>query len=326
MDTETLDYFIVAAEAESLSQACEHLKISQSALSYKIRTLEDELQVELFKRTGRRLRLSPVGKIFLEDARKIVSATFNAKVRFARAMQGAVGELRVGFETIASRNRIVSASLLQFREKAPDVTVLLVPATVDGIRAALLGGEIDVAFVQIFESDPDLSAITYQQIDWLLALSRTHRLALAPSICLADLRDEPFIWRPRSVSPIVYDRMLAACIAKGLVPNIVQEAYNEDMMVNLVSVGMGVSFLVETTEEQFSSAPVAFRKVEDFSMPINLSAVWRRDNPSAALRQFLEMFVSLNDAQLAHSIKGRGGRTSTAASTVQAFSSSTGML
>jgi DNA-binding transcriptional LysR family regulator len=297
MDIETLQHFVIVAETENLSRASEHLRVSQSALSYKIRTLEEELQVELFSRTGRRLRLSAVGKIFLEDARKVVSAASNAEARFVRAIQGAIGELRVGFETIASRNRTVSASLLKFREMVPEVTVLLFPATVDGVRASILQGDIDVGFLQIFESDADLSAITYQRIDWLLAVPRTHPLAHAPSICLSDLRDEPFIWRPRSVSPIVYDRMLAACIAGGLVPNIVQEAYNEDMMVNLVSVGMGVSFLVETTQEQFSNALVVFRKVEDFSMPINLCAVWRRDNLSAALSRFREIFEHLNDAQ-----------------------------
>jgi DNA-binding transcriptional LysR family regulator len=294
MNIQTLEYFIAVAEAENLSRACERYGINQSALSYQMRSLEEELNAELFTRRGRSLRLSPVGTVFLEDARKIVAAVAQAEGRFSRAKQGAVGELRVGFETIASRNRIVSNSLLQFRESFPGVTLLLFPMTVQSVLDAIHRGDVDVGFVQMLESNPDLHAITFQRIDWRLVVPKTHRLAQAPSVRLRDLRDEPFVWRPRKVSPVVYDRMLAACLAGGLVPNIVQEVYNEDMMVNLVSVGLGICFLVETTEDQCPSTLAVFRKVEDFSMPIDLCMVYRRDNRSAALLQLLDIFQALS--------------------------------
>ena len=296
MDTQTLEYFIAVAEAENLSRACERYGINQSALSYKMRSLEEELNAQLFTRRGRSLRLSPVGTVFLEDARKIVAAVAQAEARFSRAKQGAVGELRVGFETIASRNRIVSNSLLQYRESFPKVTLLLFPMTVQSVLDAIHRGNVDVGFVQMLESNPDLHAITFQRIDWHLVVPKTHRLAQAPSVRLRDLRDEPFVWRPRKVSPVVYDRMLAACLAGGLVPNVVQEVYNEDMMVNLVSVGLGICFLVETTRDQCPSTLAVFRKVEDFSMPIDLCMVYRRDNRSAALLQLLGIFQALNNS------------------------------
>jgi DNA-binding transcriptional LysR family regulator len=297
MDIQTLEYFIAAAEAENLSRASERFKITQSALSYQIRSLEEELRAELFTRHGRRLRLSPVGKVFLEDARKIVADISHAEHRVTRALKGATGELRVGFETISSRNRIVSNSLLLFREHYPNTTLLLSPMTVIGTLDAIRKGDVDVGFLQLLERYPELDMIKFQSIDWMLVLPRTHRLARAPSLRLKDLRDEPFVWRPRSVSPIVYDRMLATCLAGGLVPNIVQEAYNEDMMVNLVSVGLGICFLVDTAQDQFQSSLAVFRKVEDFSMPIDLCMVWRRDNSSAALLQLLEIFKTLRNAQ-----------------------------
>jgi DNA-binding transcriptional LysR family regulator len=294
MDTQTLEYFIAVAEAENLTRACERYGINQSALSYKMRSLEEELDAQLFTRRGRSLRLSPVGTVFLEDARKIVAAVAQAEARFSRAKQGDVGELRVGFETIASRNRIVSNSLLQFRESFPKVTLLMSPMTVQSVMEAVHQGNVDVGFVQMLESNPDLHAITFQRIDWHLVVPKTHRLAQAPSVRLRDLRDEPFVWRPRKVSPVIYDRMLAACLAGGLVPNVVQEVYNEDMMVNLVSVGLGICFLVETTRDQCPSTLAVFLKVEDFSMPIDLCMVYRRDNRSAALSQLLGIFQALN--------------------------------
>lgn len=296
MDIQTLEYFITAAEAENFSRASERLKITQSALSYQIRILEEELRVELFTRHGRRLRLSSVGRVFLEDARKIVAGISHAEHRVARAMKGATGEIRVGFETVSSRNRIVSNLLLSFREQFPNVTLLLLPMTVVGILEAIRKGEVDVGFVQILEKYPELNTITYQSVDLVLVLPKTHWLARAPSLRLKDLRDEPFVWRPRSVWPIFYDRMLATCLAGGLVPNIVQEAYNEDMMVNLVSVGLGACFVVNTTPDQLQNSLAIFRKVDDFSMPIDLCVAWRHDNRSAALLHLLEIFKTLHNA------------------------------
>jgi DNA-binding transcriptional LysR family regulator len=289
MDVRTLRAFVAAAEAESLSRAAERLQVVQSVLSYQIRSLEDELKVELFNRQGRRLRLSPAGRVFLEEARKIIDAMSRATQRFEHAANGSAGELRIGFEAVGSRNEIVSDTLLAFRERAPNVQLQLTPLTVADILESLHGGEIDAGFVQLVRPDPALRSVCFQTIDWRLVLPRTHRLAAQPVIRLRDLEGEPFIWRPRRVSPSVYDQMLATCITGGLAPNIVQEAYNEDLIINLVSVGLGICFLVESAALYCPDNLVVFRRVEDFSMPVELSLAWRPDRLSPPLSDLVEM-------------------------------------
>lgn len=296
MDIRTLRGFIATAETENLSRAAELLEIAQSVLSYQIRSLEDELQVELFLRQGRRVRLSPVGKVFLEDARRVVEAMAQATRRVDQAIAGSTGELRLGVETVASRNEIVSDTLLAFRERFPNVALQLAPLTVGAILAAIRGGKLDAGFVQLVWRDPEIMSISYQTIDWRLVLPRTHPLASRPTLKLRDLEGEPFVWRPRNVSPMAYDRMLATCITGGLVPNIVQEAYNEDLMINLVSVGLGICFLVETAEHYCPENLVAFRKVSDFSMPVELSLAWRKDNQSRPLADLVTVLESLKSA------------------------------
>lgn len=283
VEIRALRYFLVAAETENLSRASERLNVVQSALSHQIRSLEAEIGAELFVRNGRRLRLSEAGKVFADETRKVMDAIDLAKHRAQQAARGGLGEIRVGFETISSRNRIVSEAVLTFRETWPQVRMDLAHLPAGPLIEALRAGEVDAAFVHLSEPLPELETIVFQTTDWVLAMPRSHPLSRKRSIRLADLANEPFIWRARKISPGVYDRMLAACRAGGLIPTIVQEANNDVMMMNLVAVGLGLCFVVETLHSDLPDDPIAFRRVEDFSMPLELCLAWRRDNASSPL-------------------------------------------
>ena len=289
MEIRALRYFLAAAEMENLSRASERLNVVQSALSHQIRGLEAEIGAELFVRNGRRLRLSEAGKVFADETRKVMEAMDLAKLRAQQAARGGLGEIRVGFETISSRNRIVSEAVLAFREAWPQVRMDLAHLPAGPLIEALRAGEVDAAFVHLTEPLPELEAIVFQTTDWVLAMPRSHPLTRKRSISLADLAEEPFIWRARKISPGVYDRMLAACQAGGLIPNIVQEANNDVMMMNLVAVGLGLCFVVETLHSDLPDDPIVFRRVKDFSMPLELCLAWRRDNASSPLPNLVDI-------------------------------------
>jgi len=289
VEIRALRYFLVAAETENLSRASERLNVVQSALSHQIRNLEAEIGADLFVRNGRRLRLSEAGKVFAEEAHKVMEAIELAKHRTQQAAKGARGEIRVGFETISSRNRMVSEVLFAFRETYPDVNIDLAHLPAGPLIDALRAGEVDAGFVHLSEPLPELETIVFQTTDWVLAMPRRHPLTRKRSLCLADLAGEPFIWRARKISPGVYDRMLAVCRTGGLRPNIIQEANNEVMMMNLVSVGLGLCFVVETLRSDLPEDPVVFRHVTDFSMPLELCLAWRRDNASKQLPNLTDL-------------------------------------
>jgi DNA-binding transcriptional LysR family regulator len=286
VDIRTLRYFVVAAETENLSRASERLNIVQSAVSHQIRGLEQELGAQLFTRTGRRIHLSEIGKVFLEGARTVLEAVEVAKLRVVQAAKGTVGELRIGFET-NSRCVLASEALLAFRDGFPDVTVHLSPMSSGQILEALASGGIDAGFAYFSEISPEFGAVTLQKADWLLALPQTHRLGKRSRITLKDLKDEPFIWRPREVSPVLNDHMVATLLAGGLIPNIVEEAYNETMMINLVAAGLGICFVVDTVIHQWPGEAVIFRSVEDFSLPLSSCLLWRKDNQSLTLSNLI---------------------------------------
>lgn len=297
MEIRSLRYFLAAAETENLSRASERLNVVQSALSHQIRNLEAEVGIELFIRRGRRLRLSEAGRTFAEEARKVLTAVELAKRRAVQVAHGELGEVRVGFETISSRHRLVSEALFAFREAYPGVGLSLTHMTAGPLLDALSGGQVDAAFLHLWEPSSDLDTIAFHTTDWVLALARSHPMASKDRISLADLRDEPFVWRAREISPKVYDRMIERCQAGGLAPNIVQEADNDVMMLNLVSVGLGVCFVVENVRSHGADDPLVFRRVEDFSMPLELCLAWRKDNTSRAVPNLAAIVSRLSAAK-----------------------------
>jgi DNA-binding transcriptional LysR family regulator len=293
MDLRALRYFLAAAETQNLSRAAERLNVVQSALSHQIRGLEEELGAELFERHGRRIRLSAIGAVFREEAKRILGNVDQAKHRVGRAVEGEFGTLRVGFQTVACRNRLVSESLLAFRERHPDVELKLSSMTGSALLEGIRTGQFDAGFLHLSVEYPELSRIHLEANDWLLALPRNHRLAAKRGLKLRHLQGEPFIWLPRDIAPVLYDRMNAICHAGGLAPRVVQEAFDEVMMVNLVAVGMGLSFVINTAAGNWPEHMVAFRKVTDFSLPLSLCFIWRGDNGSAPLKKLSSVVARL---------------------------------
>jgi DNA-binding transcriptional LysR family regulator len=86
----------------------------------------------------------------------------------------------------------------------------------------------------------------------------------------------------------MYDRMIAACQQGGLTPRIVAELSPSEARLTLVSLGLGICF-VDDLLRGYEGPQIALRRVEDFSVPLSLSLVWRRANQSRLLRRFLDI-------------------------------------
>ena len=87
------------AEYLNFSQAAQSLHVTHPAVSQQIQSLEKELNVKLFRRTTRSVKLTEEGKIFLNDARQIVAVSERAKKRFDGAAPGLLRPCRWGFTT-----------------------------------------------------------------------------------------------------------------------------------------------------------------------------------------------------------------------------------
>jgi DNA-binding transcriptional LysR family regulator len=286
MELRHLRAFLVAAEEQNLHRAAARLHITQSAVSRQIRALEEHLGQPLFHRQGRQMRLSNSGEAFRKDAQNILAVVHNAGERMRQAASGHVGQLSISLHPNSLRRTVVLRSIRAFKKKFPGVTLSLSQLNSGRLLESIRDGNIDAGFTfNTLDNDPALEQCAIGTDHYVLALPRSHRLAARARLRLRDLADESFVWFQRENNSVFHDQLMKACLAGGLSPRIVQYALSWNMILDLVSIGMGVAFVVSSSSNHKGN--VVFRKVHDLPVPIRFDLVWRRDNSSSALAQFV---------------------------------------
>jgi DNA-binding transcriptional LysR family regulator len=288
MELRHLRYFVVVGEEQHYGRAARRLRVAQPALSRQIQDLERELGFKLFDRLPRGVKLSAAGKLFLEDAGRILQAVSQATARAARVACGLSGTLRVGFPENASWHGVVPSSFRRFRDQRPDAELHLQPTPSLEQLDAIRSGRLDGGFLNFMpKADPELDQLLVgiQQVE--LAVPKGHPLTKLKKLRLRDLVDEQFVWFPRRASPAFYDRMMDECYRGGLkAPRIIQEGFNEATILSLVSTGLGVGWVLGSARWRCPKT-VAIVPVIDLKMPLTLAFAWRRDNASPLLSRFI---------------------------------------
>ncbi len=288
MELRHLRYFIAVAEELHFTRAAERLQIAQPPLSQQIRALEEELGVQLFKRTKRRVQLTDAGQVFLEEARLAIAQVERAIRAAQRASRGEIGRLGVGVNSSATHS-FVPEVLRVFRQRFPCVELVLHELAsyqqVQGIR----DNRIDIGFLWLPNvNDSALSFMTIWQEPLIVALPETHPLANLPEIPLTALVSEPFVLPPRQLGPGFYSQIINLCQQAGFNPKVVQEAILMQTIVSLVAGGVGVA-LVPASLQSLQRVGVVYKALQGQKLELEMAVVWRRDNSSQVLQEFLKV-------------------------------------
>ena len=248
MELRHLRYFVAVGEEEHFGRAAQRLRVAQPALSRQIQDLEREIGFKLFDRLSRGVKISSAGRLFLEEARRILQQLNEATERAQRVARGQSGTLRIGFTENASWRGVVPDSLHLFRERYPDAELQLNPLPSLQQLEAVRSGRLDAGFMfNPPKPDRELDQLPVALNSLALAAPAAHPLGKFKNLRLRDMTDARFIWFPRRESAAFYDRLMYECFRGGLKsPRIVQEASNEATILTLVAQGMGVGFVVET--------------------------------------------------------------------------------
>ncbi len=285
--------FQIAAEEEQFQLAADRLNIVQSAVSRRIRNLEDELGVALFERRPNGAKLTPEGEILRDDVAKVFKLLEESIGRVRRASVGHAGALRVGFIELAMRHSVLSSAIRDFATRFPDVELKLSPMISNEQERALRAEEIDIGVFH--RNAPPLAEMEYRHIAThrvLLALPRGHRCARQPEVRLADLGGESFVFPGRAHSPRIHDGLLSTFRLAGSYPRIVMEVGTSETMLRMVEAGIGLGF-VDSSRLGSEPKGVVLRPMADFAGELTLELVWRKANRSPVVRHFVDRIVEL---------------------------------
>jgi DNA-binding transcriptional LysR family regulator len=288
MELRHLRYFVGVGEEQHYGRAAKRLFVAQPALSRQIQDLEKELGFPLFDRLPRGVRLNAAGKLFLEDARRILREVESAKVRAELVAKGKAGTLRIGIATAISWHGLIADSFRAFRHGQPDVALeLQYMISVKQIEP-ILSGQLDAGFAaSVTPWDEGLEHFQFAQDRMVLAVPKGHPLTKRKIVRLRDLKAMPFTWFPRWVNPAFFDRMMQECARGGLsAPRIVQEAPDRDTNLGLVLCRVGLSWQPETLRWHCPQG-IALVPVVDMNVRLPFNLVWKKDNSSPVLQNFV---------------------------------------
>lgn len=245
MELRQIQYFIEVAKREHVTEAAIALHVAQSAVSRQIFNLEAELGVDLFIREGRNVRLTPIGRGFLEHMKQAIKVIENARREVEEYIDPEKGTIRIGFPSSLAAYTLPTA-ISAFRELYPQVKFQLKQSSYHHLIDGVVKGEIDMALlgpVPQQEKKVEGNILFNENIVALLPVS--HPLADQPSLKLSQLRDDSFVLFPKGF--ILRDIIVMACGQLGFQPNVSFEGEDIDAIKGLVSAGLGVTLIPEIT-------------------------------------------------------------------------------
>src|ERR1700677_1380429 len=235
-----LRYFVAVAEELHFGRAAERLHLSQPPLSQQIRRLEEILGYALFVRTSRSVRLTGAGEAFLERARRTIRSVQRDIDETRSVGLGEVGSLHIGFVGSAMLTTL-PAALRAYREANPRVHLHLYESFTARVAEGLENGTLDAGILRDGDPTDMLTVTTLFSEPYVAVLPATHRCAGQKSVSPGMLRDEPFVYYPRTAGARAFEKPLTLFEEHGFRPQIVQEASNWLTILRLVEAGFGVS-------------------------------------------------------------------------------------
>lgn len=287
MELRHLRYFVTVAEELSFSRAAEQLRIAQPPLSQQIQALEAELGVKLFDRKKRPLQLTLAGQAFLEEARSTLRQLEQAVLKTQSIHLGESGCLTIGF-TSSITNSALPNILRTFQDHYPAVKLILREGNNASQIPKLRDRLVDIIFVyqhQMIEAS-ELAVTSIAQETLIAVLPHQHPLAVKPQIALTDLADQDFVMPLYQVVPGLTEQIYRLCAQQNFVPRVAQEAIFTVTILGLVAGGIGVS-LLPSSVQTLQREGVVYRPLQDVTETIQLSAIWRQQDASPILQQFL---------------------------------------
>ncbi len=235
-----LRYFVTVAEELHFGRAAQRLHLSQPPLSQQIRRLEELLGTALFVRTSRSVRLTAAGAAFLERARRTLRSVERDLEETRRIGQGEVGSLHVGFVGSAMLTTLPRI-FTSYREAHPGVRLHLHESFTSRVIEGLESGTLDAGILRDGDDVHALQRTPLFSERYVAVLPAAHPCAGHTSLSPALLRDEPFVYYPRSAGARAFEKPMTLFEQHGFRPQIVQEASHWLTILRLVGAGLGVS-------------------------------------------------------------------------------------
>lgn len=242
MELRQLRNFLAVAEELHFGRAAKRLHISQPALSFDIRKLEQRMGVQLFLRTNKEVRLTQCGDALLIKCRSLLQSADELQQMLRSYAQGKQGFIRLGFIN-SMLYRGLPEAIQRFSQRYPGVDIALKEMGTQEQILALERHQIDIGCANGAHFPPSIRASAVVEEGFVCCLPHAHPLSEQPGITLPAMQQQPFILFAPEVSPHFHHQILAQCAAAGFYPRIQHQARTWKSVITMVGMGLGVALV-----------------------------------------------------------------------------------
>ncbi|WP_334107371.1 CysB family HTH-type transcriptional regulator [Methylobacillus sp.] len=279
----------VARQGLSVSLAAEALHTSQPGVSKQIQLLEDELNLQIFKRNGKRLTgITEPGQIILDLADRVMQEVENIKRVGEEFTHEDTGTLTIATTHTQARYRL-PAAVKEFMQRFPDVKLTIHQGNPSQVAEQVRRGEADIGIAtESISSIDELLCLPCYQWNRCIVAPHDHPLMQERVLTLEKLTQYPlitydFAFTGGSLVNKAFDEA-------GLTPNVVLTAIDADVIKTYVGLGLGVGLLANMAYDPSRDGQLAMRDVSHLFLPSTTYIGLRRDG---YLRGYAYAFIEL---------------------------------
>ncbi|MDR3397239.1 MAG: LysR substrate-binding domain-containing protein [Pandoraea sp.] len=279
-----LRYFLEVVDAGGFSAAAERLFVAQSALSRQISELERELQAVLLERSSKGVTLTPAGRTFVNEARRVLTELEGSVALTRSVARGEQGTVRLAHSSSVPFAGALPAALYAHLQAHPGVSVDVSTLSSEQQQDEIEAGRIDLGLVRlpVLRPAPSLVCETIALERLLLLVPQGHALAGKASMSVAALAAEPFVSLPHRERGGLSYRVAQLCQQHGFFPKAAVATSRKATLVNLVAAGFGVAIVPQSLA--LLAGPHVHRvALEDANADSEIALLHRRDASGLAI-------------------------------------------
>lgn len=240
MEIRQLEYFLMVSRVNSFTRAAERLYVSQPAVTNAVRSLEDELGIQLFDRSQKQALLTTEGKIFFAHVEQIMNGISNTLEEINSLKNLGTGIVNIGLTALGGIPSCVFL-LKEFVEGYPNIKISVREDETEKLQKLLVEDKLDFAFVFSGKEKSTLAYLELPPQELALCCNRRHRFRRQNVLPFEELGNESLIL-PKAARDFFVD--------SNILRNVVAEISHVQTIKSLVSAGLGVSILPEEIFEQ----------------------------------------------------------------------------
>lgn len=295
MTQKQLEIFIALAENLNFTRTAEQLYLSQTTVTLQIHSLEEELQVKLFDRTSRSVRLTYPGVVFLNGAREILERMQTLVQETSFAAQGYTGQLNIGFADDVNATGL-SMILRDFTFAQPQIMLHIQGGYPADLLSGLLDDEFDLVFTPSFRRMQNEKLVRYVMGTYrtVATFHRDHPFSRKEKLKYSDFENENFIFVSGDKEELDFSgEFVHQLNMRNVHINRIARIDNIDTVFLMLDANLGVTVLPEYFIGRMSgTSQIKTCPIDEKLNSTDFLAVWKNRGLSPELQQFVKAIKS----------------------------------